>query len=81
MYQQKHPTPCKKPFLYFIRGYNRVQTRNSVLIDADVDVVELWGCSCWLKSRLEYKYYFDGPHFPEMGLAVYCQKGLKDKLA
>lgn len=33
--------PCKKPFLYFIRGFNRVQTRNSVLMNADVDVVDM----------------------------------------
>ena len=29
-------------------------------------------------NRLQYQYYFDGPHFPEIGLAVFCEKGKKD---
>ena len=27
------------------------------------------------ERRLDYKYYFDGPHFPEIGMALYCEKG------
>lgn len=30
------------PNLYFIRGFNRVQTRNSILMNADVDAVDMF---------------------------------------
>lgn len=63
------------PNLYFIRGYNRVQTRNSILINADVDVVDMFALNSVVMCRLQYQYFFDGPHFPEIGLALYCEKG------
>lgn len=43
-YQKIHPisgTEASIPNLYFIRGYNRVQTRNSVLINAEIDIVDM----------------------------------------
>ena len=69
------------PKLYFIRGYSRIQTRNSILMNAKVDLVETYTLirSIYFSS-LTYPYYFDGPHFPEMGLAVYCEKGRKGEL-
>ena len=70
LYQMQHPPKSGNVKLYFIRGFNRAQTRNSVLINADLDIVKI----------LEYHYYFDGPHFPEIGMAVYCEKGKKAEL-
>ena len=38
--------------LYFIRGFNRAQTRNSVLINAAVDIVKMWGC--WRVTSVDW---------------------------
>ena len=43
-YQKMQPisgTEACIPNLYLIRGYNRVQTRNSVLINAEIDIVDM----------------------------------------
>ena len=43
-YQKVHPisgTEASIPNLYLIRGYNRVQTRGSVLINAEIDTVDM----------------------------------------
>ena len=43
-YQKTHPVSGAEasiPNLYLIRGYNRVQTRNSVLINAEIDIVDM----------------------------------------
>ena len=76
----QHPPKSGNVKLYFIRGFNRAQTRNSVLINADHDIVKMLGNFGILIHSLEYHYYFDGPHFPEIGMAVYCEKGKKAEL-
>lgn len=48
--------------------------------NADLDLVEQYCLACRVTRRLTYPYYFDGPHFPELGLAVYCEKGKKNSL-
>ena len=43
-YQKIHAisgTEASIPNLDLIRGYNRVQTRNSVLINAEIDIVDM----------------------------------------
>ena len=50
-------------------------------MNAQVDLVETYTLIQYIySSSLTYPYYFDGPHFPEMGLAVYCEKGRKGEL-
>lgn len=41
-YQKQFPMESSLPNQYFIRGYNRVQTRNSILMNADLDVVDMF---------------------------------------
>ena len=39
-YQKTYPLSGAKPYLYFVRGYNRMQTRTSILMNAEIDLVE-----------------------------------------